>query len=149
MASHCTQEVKLSKEDHKLGRFFSKLRDMAPSLLIFGSSGVNSNGNKDIHRVKDLDKFVFYLQKIQRRRVSWELHYFARDRNGIGEVVAGFKVTIGEIARQSMSETHKPRLGLKCQLVSYLPAKTQPLVRGLLLPCAVLAIDFGNKMEAK
>ncbi|KAL3914572.1 MAG: hypothetical protein SGARI_000052 [Bacillariaceae sp.] len=125
---------------------------MAPSLLVFGSGGVqflaNLNG-KDTHRVKDLDKFVFHLQKIQRRRQKWELLYFARDRDGVGEVVAGFKVSVGEISRESQSETHMPRLGLKGELVSYFPAKTAPLVRGLLKPCAVLTIDAGKNGQAK
>jgi site-specific DNA-cytosine methylase len=149
MTSHNAQDIKLSAQEHSLGSFLSKLRDLAPSSLVIDSKCVqylaSLNGKEDVHRVKDLHKFSFNLQKIQRQRRKWVLYYNARDRSGVGEVVASFILSIGEISRESLNENWPPRLGLKGELVSYMPAKTSPFMTGQMKPCAVLTIHAGKQ----
>lgn len=150
MESHTCVEIKLTPQEHCLGSFLTKLRDVAPASLVFGSEGMSfleSANDKDEYRVKDLHKFTFNLQKIQRQRRKWALYYNARDNNGIGEVVASFIVTVGELSTVSNDDNTTPRLGLRGSLISYFPAKTTPLVSGQLQPCAVLTVEQGSKQH--
>ena len=143
MNSHVVEERKLTFNEHRMGDFVSKLRNVAPPSLYFGKEGIESLAriNKgDLHRVSDLWKFVFNLQKIRRERRKWVIHYNARDNNGVGEVVAEFRVSIGELWTQSLKDTEQVELGMKGELISFFPAKTSPLVTGELEPCAVVVV---------
>ncbi|KAG7339316.1 SNF2 family helicase [Nitzschia inconspicua] len=158
MDTHTSVDTKLTREQHNLGNFLTKLRDVAPASLVFSQESMSFLANlkygnhhktshmpSDVHRVKELHKFSFHLQKIQRQRRKWVLYYNARDNNGVGEVVASFVITVGEIATEAKTCDKPPRIGLRGDLISYLPAKMAPLVSGTMQPCAVLILEQGSK----
>ena len=151
MKSHDVKAMKLSSKEHHMGHFLSKLRNVAPASVVFDEGGIAflAGLNSDVHRVVDLHKFQFNLQKVQRERRKWILHYNARDNNGVGEVVAEFRIAIGELWTQAQSDACKPELGMKGELISYFPAKTAPLVSGPLEPCAVIIVkhDSSEKVD--
>lgn len=144
------REIHLAPSEHRVGTFLSKLRHEAPSTLVFGKDGINAIAELtgDYFRVKDLWKLVFNLQKIKRHRKKWTIYYNARDNGGVGEVVAEFRVCIGELRRQ-VTKGDDAALGLKGELRSYFPAKVEPLRRGKIEPCAVVVVDKKSPGQIK
>jgi site-specific DNA-cytosine methylase len=142
MASHAVEEKRMAGDEHHMGHFQSKLRNVAPSSLVFDEQGIEllAGLNCDVHRVKDLWKFVFNLQDIKRKRRKWVIHYNARDNDGVGEVVAEFRITVGELWTQVQGEGNSPQLGMTGELISYFPAKMPPLVREKLECCALVTV---------
>ena len=141
--SHDTFELDLSSSDHNLGSFQNKLRNIAPATLIFDKDGFSKilQVQKDIYRVDGLEQFAFNLHRIKRDRKKWLLIYYARENNGVGEAVAEFRITVGELKTESL--IHKldgtdVEMGMRGELKSFKPAKSPPFVYGLLEPCAVV-----------
>ena len=83
--------VKLEEHEHHMGNFISKLRNVAPSSLYFGEEGMESlagiNEN-DLHKVGDLWKFVFNLQKVHQKK-TWVIHCKDQCNDGVGVAQTG------------------------------------------------------------
>jgi hypothetical protein len=138
LTSHETCEVSISKEDHDLGRFRSKLLSLAANKsLIFTERGISEiaaiGGQNDEFRVSGLSNYKFCFHDIKRGRKNWHLIYYARE-NTVDEPIAEFKLTVGELQRESIATGTDVQMGLKGELTSFLPAKTKPLVYGSLSP---------------
>ncbi|KAI2506740.1 pyrimidine dimer repair by nucleotide-excision repair [Fragilaria crotonensis] len=87
-------------------------------------------------RVNGLDTLVFQLHRLKRGRKKWDLIYYARDNNGVGENMAEFKISVGEMGRK---EKAQPRWVLPL-LKSFMPARSEPLLFGLIDACAMFAL---------
>jgi SNF2-related domain len=147
LTSHETSEVVISKEDHDLGRFRSKLLSLAANKsLIFTEAGISEiasiGGKNDEFRVSGLSNYKFCFHDIKRGRKKWHLIYYARE-NTVDEPVAEFKLTIGELKRETIAHGTVVEMGLKGELTSFLPAKTKPLVYGSLFPVATATVLEG------
>lgn len=140
---HDVHEVSLEKRTD-VGTFENKLRNIVPPLLIFNKEGIEyiaSNTINDRHRVKGLAGAVLSLHKIRRQRHKWVITYYVRD--DLNQAVAEFRVTVGEISTASAvlesgaSQVSFPvnKLGVLGEFTSFIPAKTAPLVYGLIEPC--------------
>ena len=144
-----------------MGAFENKLRNFVPPSLVFNKEGLESIAqmNKDCHRVSGLSGLMFSLHRIRRQRRKWIITYYARD--SLSQAVAEFRLTVGEIKTEDArnisctvkgdftSSVHSPTsstttVGLLTELTSFLPAKTAPLVYGLLEPCIVKKIIWAG-----
>jgi site-specific DNA-cytosine methylase len=148
LTSHDTIVVDISNEEHNLSSFQSKLRQLVPPTLTFGKEGIGkiAEMNDDTYRVSGLSNFVFSLHRIKRDRRKWVIIYYARDNNGIGEAVAEFCITVGELQCEEIQSFDGSRIemGMKGELTSYFPARTKPLVYGPLDACAVVVVLEGS-----
>ena len=149
LTSHDTVDIDISNEDHSLSSFQSKLRQIVPPTLVFGKEGIDkiAEMNDDTYRVSGLSNFVFSLHRIKRERRKWLIIYYARDNNGIGEAVAEFRITVGELQCEEIQsfEGSRIEMGMKGELTSYFPARTKPLVYGPLDACAVVVVLEGSE----
>ena len=143
LQSHKITEVGISPQEHDMGLFETSLRSMLPASLIFSNDGFAEIAaiDDDKYRVSGLCGYTFGLHRIKRDNLKWCVVYYAR-KDGIGEAVAEFKITIGEL--EGRSEGTNPAIGVQGQLTSFLPAKIEPLVRGELPPCALVRQYFGE-----
>ena len=149
LKSHNLEEQRICAEVHSNQKFVSTLRNVAPASIYFDKESIGflaRQNEGDIHRVEELWKAIFNLEKIKRHRRKWILHYNARDNNGVGEVVAEFRITIGDMWTESQMHTSETHLGMKGELISFFPAKTPPLVPGKLEPCAIVLVE-GDSCE--
>jgi len=132
-------EVDLPSETHACSGMQSKLRNVAPSTLLFNKEGISEVAGlrDDDTRVTGLDNFTFQLHRLKRGRKKWDIVYYARDNNGVGENIAEFKISVGEVERK---EKGAATLGVTGELKSFMPARTEPLFFGLIGPCAKLTL---------
>lgn len=146
--SHKTVEISISSEEHCLAKFQSKLRQLVPPTLVFDAQGIDEIAklNDDEPRVSGLSNYVFALHRIKRDRKKWSIIYYARDKNGLGEAIAEFRIVVGELERQDIADGDEQRVdvGMRGFLTSFFPAKTEPLVYGPLAPCAVVTVRQGS-----
>ena len=149
LRSHDTADIHLSVEEHSLGNFQSTLRHVAPPTLVFSAKGIEQLANltRDEYRVAGLSAYKFRLHRIQRDRRKWHVIYYARDSNGLGEAVAEFRITVGELKTEETAsfEGKAVDLGMKGELTSFFPAKTLPFKYGKLDPCAVVTCGLTNQ----
>lgn len=141
LKSHDTQSLSLNSREAQ-GAFQSKLQCIVPMSLVFGKEGISSLSSD--HCAKDLDKFLFSLHRIWRDKKSWRIVYYARADCGVGEVIAEFIVTVGEIETRGTNETDV-KVGVEGSLRCFLPAKLPPVVYGDLNICAKVALLSNNK----
>lgn len=157
--SHDLESVDISHDDHNLAQFQSKLRDIVPPSLFFNKEGLNeiSQIDKDCYRVNGLSNCCFNLHQIKRDIKKWFIIYYARKNNGIGEAVASFKLTVGEIVRSngsffnlvSLFLVGQCGLGMMGEFTSFVPAQKEPLVYGPLEPCTKITIMYNNTQSLK
>jgi len=144
--SEDTFEVHLTANEHNPGDFLKKLRDMAPPTLLFGKEGFKEilQVKSDKYRVHGLDKIPFNLHRIKRDSKKWLLIYYARENNGVGDAIAEFRITVGELSTQSVKhllDEKEIELGMKGELKSFRPAKSPPFEYGPIEPCAVVKVE--------
>lgn len=148
LESHDTVDVDISVEDHNLASFQSKLRQIVPPTLVFGAEGIDTIAklNGDEHRVTGLSNHVFSLHRIKRDRRKWLIIYYARENHGLGEAIAEFRITVGELDCEETASFAGKRveMGMKGYLTSFVPACTEPLVYGPLDACAVVTVSQGS-----
>jgi len=134
--SHDIQEKVNSRPK---GDFEMKLRSLMPPNLILSKNGLDEvagqGGASDTYRVAGLSGYIFGLHRIKRSRFKWIAVYYARD-GGIGEAVAEFKIAVGEL--EGRNEGTDPVIGVQGELTSFFPAKKEPIVLGVLSPCAMV-----------
>ena len=148
LSFHETVDVHISVDDHDAAKFLSMLRQTLPPSLVFNKEGIDeiSSENGDVHRVSGLSAYKFSLHRIERDRKKWCIIFYARDNgvNSVGNTVAEFRITVGELYRQTRHQAGETDLGMKGELTSFFPAKTEPLVFGKLDPCAVVTVMNGS-----
>ena len=149
--SHDTFEVTLSPNERNSGSFQNKLRNLAPPTLLFGKNGIDNicKVEKDMYRVKGLERFAFNLHRIKRDRKKWLIIYYARENNGIGEAIAEFRIIVGEFKTQSLihhGSDSDIQTGVRGELKCFRPAKTPPLVYGMIEPCATVTVLSNESM---
>jgi hypothetical protein len=145
MESHKTKEVVISKEEHDLGDFLSTLRRSVPSTLVFGEAGITElvGATDDAFRVSGLQYHKFKLHGIKRDRRRWFVIYYARV-DDVGEAVAEFKISVGELKREDTTNSASVLLGMQGELTSFFPALSKPVVYGKLDPFAVVTVYSGS-----
>jgi hypothetical protein len=145
MESHKTKEVVISKEEHDLGDFLSKLRRSVPSTLVFGEAGINElvGATDDKFRASGLQYHKFKLHGIKRDRRRWIVIYYARV-DDVGEAIAEFKIYVGELKREDTTFRDNVLLGMQGELTSFFPALSKPVVYGKLDPFAVVTVYTGS-----
>ena len=144
LSGHEMAEVELSGTVHHSSDIQLKLRNIAPSTLLFNKDGileVAALRDGDM-RVNGLDTLVFQLHRLKRGRKKWDLIYYARDNNGVGENMAEFKISVGEMERK---EKVSASLGVIGELKSFMPARTEPLLFGSIDACAMFSLPFGGE----
>lgn len=148
LSSHDTVDIEIPTDDHSLSSFQSKLRQIVPTALVFEKDGIDqiADATDDEYRVSGLSNYVFGLDRIKRDRMKWQIFFSARDNHGIGEAVAEFRITVGELYREEAASCDgKPvAIGMKGELTSFFPARTEPLVYGPLDACAVVTVLQGS-----
>jgi SNF2-related domain len=139
---HEMVEVHLCYQVHACCDMQLKLRSIAPSSLMISKEGFQEIASlqEDRARVSGLHDLEFQLHRLKRNRRKWDIIYYARDNNGIGENLAEFKISVGEIERKERGAT---LLGVTAELKSFLPAKTEPLHYGIIAPCARFTMSSG------
>lgn len=138
LSGHEMAEVELSDKVHNSSDIQLKLRNIAPSTLLFNREGIlEVAALRDDMRVNGLDTLVFQLHRLKRGRKKWDLIYYARDNNGVGENMAEFKISVGEMGRK---EKGAASLGVTAELKSFMPARSEPLLFGLIDACAMFAL---------
>jgi hypothetical protein len=135
LESHDTKSVERINNSSDIQ---SKLRNIIPSTLYLEKGGILQLAGlrNDEARVRGLEKFVFQLHRLKRERKRMAIVYYAKDNNGVGENIAELKLLVGELKRTA---GHAIK-GVSLELKSFLPALTEPLVYGLLDPCAKLIV---------
>jgi hypothetical protein len=118
---HDLIQIELTAEEHDLGSFQSKLREIVPSSLSFADDGLYeiAGTENDMHRVAALSGMTFNLHRIKRDRRKWLLLYYARANYGIGEALAELRITVGELKTQDLDSPGGVELGMMAELVSY------------------------------
>jgi len=141
---HVTKEVYISKENHNNGNFRSKLLSVAANkCFVFNKEGIQEiaslGDGEDTHRVSGLSNYKFCFHDIKRSTVNkkWIILYYARE-GLVDEPVAEFRISIGELKREQ--ESNDIEIGVMGELISFLPAKTEPLVFGTLDSCATVTV---------
>jgi len=151
LESHDTAEKNITKEDHNLGLFQQKLRNLVPPSLVFDEAAIKAIAaiEKDRHRVLGLLEFTFTLHRIKRERKKWIIIYYARENNGVGEAVAEFRISVGELKREGIDNCSDEdvELGMRGELTSFFPARQPPLVYGALEPCCMITIHNGESSK--
>jgi hypothetical protein len=146
LESHDTRDVEISMDTHDSRAFQTRLRSIVPSILRFTSEGIEEivavGSGDDKHRVRGLSVYNFRLHRIKRDRMKWIIVFYARRS---GEAIAEFKITVGELRRQTKRDGDEVDVGMKGELTSYLPAITQPVVFSRLLPCAVVCVSHKER----
>ena len=147
LESHDTEDVDILAGEHCLGSFQTKLRQIVPPTLVFQKEGIDEIAHltDDQHRVSTLSNCVFGLHRIKRDRRKWLISYYARDNHGIGEAIAEFRITVGELGLEKAANVEESfiEIGMKGELTSFFPARTEPLVYGPLDACAVVIVSQG------
>lgn len=151
LSSHDTTEVRISAKEHNIGTFRSKLMCAATNkTLVFNKEGcleIASPGKDgDPFRVSGLSSYKFCFHDIKRDRKKWRIIYYARE-NVIGEPIAQFQISVGELKKENLSGSKAVEIGMKGELTSFLPAKTAPFVYGALEACASVTVFHGTPEE--
>jgi hypothetical protein len=130
--------------------FYNKLRSSVPNAFVFSKEMFEyiSSIEDDKYRFERLSGAVFKLDRIKRDRMKWKVFYYARANvpNGLGDKVAEFVITLGEIGRK----TNRPEgssgieYGLLGEIRSFLPARVEPTIRGIIEPCAYVKVIRSN-----
>ncbi|CAB9508230.1 C-5 cytosine-specific DNA methylase [Seminavis robusta] len=146
--THDTVEIEIGNEsgadfpvdERNLFEFEKKLRSMLPSSVYLSKEGIGkvAEVENDRYRIRGLDKFSFVLYSIKRECGKWLIVYYARDKCGVGEAVAEMRITVGKVRRGQAGESNL--LGLRCELTSFIPARSEPLQYGNLAPCCQLVL---------
>ena len=135
-------------EEMEAGSFELKLRDTLPASLYLTRDSVSkiADTGGDHHRVRGLDLFDFDLHRIKRDCGKWVIIYYAKDKHSVGAAVAEIRISIGEIRRGKTSDPKK--LGLACEITSFMPARMEPFQYGKVLPCCRTTILYEEKDSA-
>jgi len=66
----------------------------------------------------------------------------ARENNNTGEAIGEFRITVGELKKEEVASSKDKivEIGVKGELTSFQPARTEPLVYGHIDPCATVTI---------
>ena len=143
LESHTISEKSLPKDKRKLADFDTKLRNILPPTIFFGTeslSELSKTDGPDTHKVSLLENLSFNLHRISRLRRSWKIVYFAREQQ-VGEALAEISIQVGELADGGN--------GAQVELRSFLQARVAPLVYGLLAPIAVWKCNKSTKGRQK
>ena len=126
LRGHEMAEVELSDEVHNSSDIQLKLRNIAPSTLLFNREGILEVAalRDGEMRLNGLDTLVFQLHRLKRGRKKWDLVYYARDNNGVGDNIAEFKISVGEMRRK---EKGSAALGVIAELKSFIDRKSTRL----------------------
>lgn len=144
--SHVTKEIYISPDTHNNGKFRSRLLSVAANkAFVFSKEGIQEiaslGDGEDTHRVSGLSNYKFCFHDIKRSSSNkkWIIVYYARE-GFVDEPVAEFRISIGELKRENLMEAKDVEIGVMGELVSFLPAKTAPLVYGKLDSCATVTV---------
>jgi hypothetical protein len=124
--------------------FYNKLRTNVPNTFAFSNELFEfiSKVEEDKYRFEPLHGAVFKLDRIKRDRMKWKVFYYARANvpNGLGDKVAEFVITLGEIGRKTNRGLSGIKYGLLGEIRSFLPARVEPTIRGIIEPCAYVKV---------